>query len=533
MAVQRALTCRDIVTEIFERVGCTLGALDCDVISEMDEAQSRETLASSARVCWAFSESALSVLWRSLSDVDVVFKLLPSYCEHHDSDGRYSWFISEEVTPDQWARVQWYAKRVRALRNIFSFNTMRPAVWALLEGVRGDQPLLPNLFFLNACVSIEDPSGFMHLLPPSLRTLNITFDIRKPLEQVSAAEASLVGTVLRAISSRVSHLHELYVHDMLPYLPSSSLTFLRNFHQMRTLRIESDTFGSEALFTVSQMSSLSVLEVDISLQTATEALKLANDFGLLSELHITGSLVQLCRFFTATHLRNLRQQAFHDALVRITANVSPLLTEIRIYPTGDAVATSATYTSSQILRPLLRFGQLTVFVIFFNFTSEYSPKFVDDDIATFAASWRKLDDFCVAGAGTTRCNLTLSSLIAFAHHCPSLRYLELPMLDIKTLPPQSSVPGFARGSMRHLHVNSLVGSSEVNLLHFAVLVDRLYPSLNVPQFATTTSFKADMGSDWNGWNAWLITQLLLGAIQLSRAHLVPDLSDVHVLSAQQ
>ncbi|RPD72028.1 hypothetical protein L226DRAFT_615046 [Lentinus tigrinus ALCF2SS1-7] len=447
MAVQRALTCRDIVTEIFERVGCTLGALDCDVISEMDEAQSRETLASSARVCWAFSESALSVLWRSLSDVDVVFKLLPSYCEHHDSDGRYSWFISEEVTPDQWARVQWYAKRVRALRNIFSFNTMRPAVWALLEGVRGDQPLLPNLFFLNACVSIEDPSGFMHLLPPSLRTLNITFDIRKPLEQVSAAEASL------------------------------------------------DRWSSYAGFSLRRIS-----------ETCAVTLKM-------------GSIPS--------------EQAFHDALVRITANVSPLLTEIRIYPTGDAVATSATYTSSQILRPLLRFGQLTVFVIFFNFTSEYSPKFVDDDIATFAASWRKLDDFCVAGAGTTRCNLTLSSLIAFAHHCPSLRYLELPMLDIKTLPPQSSVPGFARGSMRHLHVNSLVGSSEVNLLHFAVLVDRLYPSLNVPQFATTTSFKADMGSDWNGWNAWLITQLLLGAIQLSRAHLVPDLSDVHVLSAQQ
>ena len=80
-AVARALRCRDIQLEIFEQM--SVPWFEDDPFNTLEYSPSvitpwRHTLASSARVCRAFSELALDILWRTLDDIGVLFKILPS-----------------------------------------------------------------------------------------------------------------------------------------------------------------------------------------------------------------------------------------------------------------------------------------------------------------------------------------------------------------------------------------------------------------------------------------------------------------------
>ncbi len=86
MAAQRALECRDILAEIFE----TLSAIYDEDIFTGAEGPWRSDLASAACVCRAFSEPALAVLWRSLDDVEPVFRVLPSFIRQ-ESGLAYEW----------------------------------------------------------------------------------------------------------------------------------------------------------------------------------------------------------------------------------------------------------------------------------------------------------------------------------------------------------------------------------------------------------------------------------------------------------
>ena len=79
-ATQHALRCQDILTEIFKHL--SPGWLDewkRDPQCAQDQKTQRQALASAARVCRAFSDPALDVLWRALDDVQPVLWLFPTF----------------------------------------------------------------------------------------------------------------------------------------------------------------------------------------------------------------------------------------------------------------------------------------------------------------------------------------------------------------------------------------------------------------------------------------------------------------------
>ncbi|TFK83239.1 hypothetical protein K466DRAFT_529217 [Polyporus arcularius HHB13444] len=539
MAARRALECRDILTEIFEAMSAIY---DEDIFTGADGPW-RSDLASAACVCRAFTEPALAVLWRSLDDVQPVFRVLPSFIRQ-ESGLAYEWLITEEVTPDQWARMQWYASRVRELHGLDAFKSMHSSVWAFLEGVRGNRPLLPNLRRLTAVLSIEDPSVLMRILSPSLHEVKLAFAFTESLSsgEVTGVDASAVGSVIQVVPSRVPHLRDLSVRGCLQSLSSSYLTSLHRFQQLRTLDMlwSSIAFDSKALNIVSQMSSLTVLEVEISLQTtsdSTEELLLAGDFSSLTQIHIGGSLADLVRFFAATRLKNLRElsltlpsapseQAIHDSFVRITAEVSPSLTNVNLYFTSRHISPSPSFSASRIFRSLLRFSQLTEFNVEFD-CAQYPPIFDDDDAAAFAAAWPELSYFRFWPSSLRLCRPTISGLVEFARHCPRLEDIHLPSLDVASLPPPASIPALARHSMRRLYIEPLVGASQTNLLELAVILDRLFPNLQAPRSATPSQFHRageHLVPDPQH-EPWRLTEILLGALQLRRKHLASDPPD--------
>ncbi|KAI0692406.1 hypothetical protein C8T65DRAFT_669648, partial [Cerioporus squamosus] len=500
MAVQRALECRDILAGIFE----TLPATYDEEIHTGTYEPWRLDLASAARVCRALSEPALAVLWRSLDDVEPVFSVLPSFTRQ-ESGLAHEWFLTEEVTEDQWARMQWYANRVRELHGLDALKSMHSSAWAFLEGVRRNRPLMANLRYLNAVVSIEDPSGLMRMLSPSLREVHLSFAFTKalPSEPVAPIDASVVGSVFRVIPSKLPHLHELSVRGPSQSLSSSCLTSLRHFEQLRTLDMFSSqvAFDAGALAIVSQMSTLTVLEVEISLQASSskvEELRFTNHFSSLTRIHIGGSLVDLVQFFAATRLKNLRElaltlrstpseQAIHDSFVRIMTDVSPSLTNVNLFFTHEQISPSASFVSSRVFEALIGFSELIELNVEFD-SKRYAPLFDDEDAAAFATAWRELRSFRFWTGNLTRCRPTVSGLVEFARHCPLLEDIQLPSLDITSLPP-------CRPS--RLSRGPLAGWSQTNLLAFASVLDRLFPNLAVPPSATAASFKSQARLPWD------------------------------------
>lgn len=85
----RVLQCRDLLVEIFGHLSPELLPPRTGFLRPGQRQNlHRDTLASSARVCKAFLDPALDVLWHTLDDVSTLLELVPSF-ETYVRDSKY------------------------------------------------------------------------------------------------------------------------------------------------------------------------------------------------------------------------------------------------------------------------------------------------------------------------------------------------------------------------------------------------------------------------------------------------------------
>ncbi|KAI9069316.1 hypothetical protein FKP32DRAFT_76289 [Trametes sanguinea] len=108
----------------------------------------------------------------------------------------------------------------------------------------------------------------------------------------------------------------------------------------------------------------------------------------------------------------------------------------------------------------------------------------EEDFDAIGASWPRLQDLCLIGLtpeptsdGATPPGVSISSLMALATHCPDLRRLELPSLDLRAhrLGSVHAYP-FLNHTLRSFHCQDLLCD---DYPFAARVLDRLFPRLDV------------------------------------------------------
>ncbi|KAI0328264.1 hypothetical protein GY45DRAFT_1015639 [Cubamyces sp. BRFM 1775] len=167
MAQQCALTNADILDEILEWFDYepTHGHPVVDTVSytgydtsEDDEAERRRNLANAARVCKAFHEPALRVLWRQLESLFPFFSLIgPSFAvaqenveQPYGRPSRDLYHLPDDLSGQEWARLHKYAPYVRILYlwhpPALIPHDLTPESWTSMKVLfGGGEPIFPNL----------------------------------------------------------------------------------------------------------------------------------------------------------------------------------------------------------------------------------------------------------------------------------------------------------------------------------------------------------------------------------------------------
>ncbi|KAI0764400.1 hypothetical protein BD413DRAFT_641172 [Trametes elegans] len=472
----------------------------------------RHTLAMSARVCRAFSEAALNVLWRTLDDITQLFSVIPSY----SSDiGMFTRMITEE----QWLRFQEYANRVRILNKQPDDKREEcppDTTWVILMQRSSRSPLLPRLEELSTSFSYGMSAGaLMLLLNPALKHLDLRIMISHPSDRCTTE------LLVDIVQPHLAHIKSLTLHEYngtrapIPgRIDFESLTHLQN------LRISHSVNATTPMLqALSEFTRLRALSLDFALSTyerlALSDTNLESGFSALRELQLTAKLEDASAFLQATKLphlesltvtrqcnfANVAHTDFNDALYALYALIPHAIHGLHLrfvefdeyYPEN----TSAIHFACGVLLPdAVRAlpGLRALTVSFENLACSVS----DADLLALRPAWPALSRFEFTAAFRNRTTVysathglalpTFGALVAFAHARPGLTRLALPALAAGGLPPdvhrregRALLSALPRHSLRLLGFCDVVPRTPIVTL--ALALDRAFPALDVGHVA--------------------------------------------------
>ncbi|KAL1945271.1 hypothetical protein VTO73DRAFT_2122 [Trametes versicolor] len=514
-------------------VGHVFGSRVSSSNSRRTEKDGHCALARSARVCKVFADPALDVLWRELDDLLVLLRILPPfqpYTAHYFS-------ILEDISPTQWIRFQSYARRVRAIHKP-DFESVAGAVdkmaWTVLERLCDGQPLLPHLRDLSAHNISRDHLTPLTLLSPSLNTLSLSFpaesesDVDPDRDPIfTRTRSSTRGVFLQLLVARCQHLTGLSISSGLKAMPLNflaSLTRLDNLHNLDLVH-SGAVVDYDTLHNLCKMSTLRKLALRIDFDNWPPSTSLSPPLGRafldLHRLHLSGNIADLSRVFELHECPQLSElelsisgrstaEALQDGLAVICNRVPSSLTGTTLIVSAKIHRESTTppdedwaarqlralmykppvvIALSELLRPFLEFHQLRTLRV------ELDDARMDDEDAR-----------------------------AFAHAWPGLMHLHLrlnlPMLDIRSLPSCRTIPAGGQAVLRSLSIADFLGGEGANLLEVAIIFDVLFPSMGrCHEVNMMESFRGIMHNpDRQSAKATHAVMLLVGAMWARREH---------------
>ncbi|EIW53996.1 uncharacterized protein TRAVEDRAFT_74308 [Trametes versicolor FP-101664 SS1] len=516
--------------------------------------EGQRALARSARVCKAFAEPALDVLWRELDDLLVLLRILPPFQPY---TSRY-FSILEEVTPAQWLRFQSYARRVRVLSGKAFKSAMYQVdkmVWTALERLCKDQPLLPNLQILSSPDLKNEYLTLLTLLAPSLHSLVLSFPESEIDHDAVYARTrpSTRGVFLQLLIPRCQRLTELSIDSGLKNLPAKFITSFTRLDKLVQLNLVYSGAVADypTLQSISQMTALRDLTLEISLDRSVKSAKLpplGGAFLDLEKLQLSGNIADLHRVFEACECPQLSELALsisgkttvdtlQDGLDMVCSRVSTSVTELSLFvsakissPKKRTDETSLFDRSPitwqpaplvDILRPFLAFHELDSVSVEFD---HYAPRMNDEDARAFSHAWPALTLFHLrfdrSSLNVLPGNsniITIGGLGEFAQGCPQLEVLNLPVLDIRPTPLLGTAPG--QKALYSLSIHEFLGGREANLLDVAVALDLLFPSLGKrPDVTMDGSIVPDVINADSRCQPARVVMLLVGAMWARREH---------------
>lgn len=469
--------------------------------------------------------------------------------------------IERAITPTEWARIYSCAKRVRELRSTAYVRRTHPSVWLVLEDLCKGSPLFPRLRRIAISIDCQAPHGAMFLLSPSLETVQLSFHrLHDPDPSVTVEGQYAAGMLLGLISSRLPKLSSLTISDGLLDLDPSHLDSVARFSQLQILHLQHSgaVVENSTLQLISRMPALRVVDLALCLMVADEGpgtqLVFGDAFRGVREAGFKGDLEDLVQVFKATSWESLTKLSLvgmtgtssademRDGIAAICSKLPPALRSAVLH-LDDAIP-RPTVSVIHFFQPLLSFSRLNSFKAGL---PKYIPSVSDEDLCAFATAWPLLEAFSLTHNMSKVVQVgppdmvpvyhpTVLGLLAFARHCPRLEVLTLPAVNVYTLPSPNSIPAIGHSTLRHLFVDELCGGDRANLLDLAVILDLLFPSLQVtrelqlPAQQAPTYHTYDVFGMQKNRDAWELTRKLLGTIQARREHKGPE--DAPLLAEQ-
>ncbi|KAI9061692.1 hypothetical protein FKP32DRAFT_1677895 [Trametes sanguinea] len=478
------------------------------------ELQRKRTLAQLARVCKAFQEPALSVLWRQLHSLFPLLRLLPSLFmiqEQVIMESRYGAIPSDiyqlplDMPTEHWDRLTNYAAYVRRLYYTDPahrrLRDITAETWKLILRTFSDRPLLPNLQILKWSVEEADTefAALAAFLPPSLESLSLECIARPSwnvdISELECAWRTQLDILVPELPSRTPRLTSISVFCGI-IDPGHVVQTLSTNHprSLRAMKLSSPHDGPSL-----DLASLMALARFTTVESFEFGLRLGSTppVGLPPKLELD-SLVSLLlnprgrevginpayEVFSSANLRKLHLNNVNytgDAALRrmstAWAQCFPRLEEFRLwiaYAVGEPLPVPQS-SFSQLLGPLLGITSIREFIV----DICWIPFVVGDhDITAFAQAWPSLEKLHIGLASHDPSSYQpgLLALLALTTHCPCLASLQLNRLvfrpeDVAQLPPHASSPPHKLSRFQ------LIYGMLPETYH--IVRDRIFPNLNM------------------------------------------------------
>ncbi|KAF8179869.1 hypothetical protein BJ912DRAFT_982041 [Pholiota molesta] len=433
----------DILDEI-----CEYLSYDCDADSD-DISLSRRTLLRLALTSKAFLEPALDRLWRALDSLFPLLKILPAFGQ---SDGTY--VLRGTISPDDWARFEWYARRIRKFSYTRDPDSLDIAmhVYFRLAQLRST-PILPSIRHLHCPSTSQNDfliSGICLFLSPSLQTLEF--------ENISSVEDKLCGTVLYTLFSDGAQMEKVI---------------------LRGRGLSRDTLNMAIKFEDRQITLAGDLAIDFTNSTIPP---LDKDIGLrdLKSLMITAAIPFIQAFLP--HILTTTLETFVAVAPSTSADKKEFLEDV-VSRWKDTLRRIALVHQQEdtveelglsVLSPLLPLRKLNYLRI-----EGYSMELTDINIENFARAWPEMNTLLLPFISSSHPRPTIHALRTLARLLPGLRHLRIP-LNTGDLPAFVS-PGAPHTPAHALHTLTIASADDPwelrDLLHLARHIDYFFPRL--------------------------------------------------------
>ncbi|KAK7044476.1 hypothetical protein R3P38DRAFT_2878972 [Favolaschia claudopus] len=486
-----------------------------EIVSLICEQIEEGSLPSFARVCRAFVNPALDVLWSNQNSLGNILRCMPEgIWEEVLDEPEVTWIMNRPVLPSDWERPLVHARRVRS----FNYDGRciepgYPTSAEFLESLRLCWPwqqLFPNLQTLYFYSRREWTFQYVRLfLSPRIHDLFLA-------RPQTAAHLSLLPT-LAAECPLLRDLEIQYTDRGFDFKgPVSAL--VTGLHRLESISLP--CLDNVALAHIARLPGLKSLTLENQPAIGSfPAGTFSNDiiFPALQSLNITGddveTVIPLLALMTHARLRDLtidlpekvpakRITALHSAIVRSCTNSHASLEQITYgqfsgglttVPT-DADIASYLVEGAKILS-LATFRNLSVVSI----TTPLGVNLDDTIVADLAQTWPHLSELSLLASSYVnhRSRITLQGLLPFAQHCPHLYSLSLPLDATSSAWPQKLIASEADGSAgRRVQQTSLLQmivmrSPIADPLHVAGFLSSVFPKLN--NILTDQHIRGDAG----------------------------------------
>ena len=440
--------------------------------------------------CKAFLEPALDRLWRSLDSLFPLLRILPSFTQ---SDGTYVSFffgffilshyrkvLRGNVTPEDWVRFDWYARRIRNFCYTRDPDNLDIAmhVYFRIAQLRST-PLLPSLRNLH-CPSTSQNDflicGICLFLSPSLQSLQF--------ENISTVEDKLCGTVFHTLASDGAQIEKIVLRGK--GLSKDTLCMAVRFEHLNSLELSGmgEAINFEIVERIGSLPWMVNLAIDFT-DSRMEAL--AQDIGLkkLNSLMITASVPFIQALLS--HIATTQLETFVAVLPsNPTDDKKEFLTKIvdRWKDTLRHVALvhhqpaefPVEHLDIDTIAPLILLRKLTYLRL-----EGYAMELTDDNISDMTVAWPEMDTLLLPFVNAIHPRPTIASLRTIAYRCPNLRYLTIPLNTLDLAPFIST--GVPHTPVHELHTLTIANADDPldprDLLHAARHIDYLFPKLKI------------------------------------------------------
>ncbi|KAI0656436.1 hypothetical protein C8Q70DRAFT_1056669 [Cubamyces menziesii] len=470
------------------------------------EAERRRNLASAARVCKAFHEPALRVLWRQLESLLPFFSLIgppfamvqkeaETYCLRPARD---VYHLPDHVSAQGWARLRKYAAYVRILYlwrwPVHMPYVLTPESWTSMEVLFGDQPIFPNLRNLlwGAGHPEAELLGILRFLPPTVDKLFLScYTSPRPDEELGPVWRALLPRVVEDICKRVTRLSHFSVYlgdidgsELLTVLSLSHPPTLRGLNLRTQYGAPPITFSSfMGLARIIDLENL-ILCVECDSDSAAS---LPSLLGLPRLRHLRIPCYSELSspaygVITAARLQSLNVHSMPYSsiayLQRTCAtwacsfpNLEVLNFELSPSTPQDGVPTRSLLTAA---RALLDLRNIRTFVLH----AQGCPLTVEDvDLTAMSEAWPSLTELCLGTMSTpdysSGSTAGASGLLSLAINCPRLTTLKFNQIVLRTEDDSVWPEEPLNHPLKKLEVTRGIAP---NVCH---LHDKLFPCLNL------------------------------------------------------